>query len=653
LVIHLEEFCLPDEIWKDAGSPVKRLLVAGFCLVLLTKLILIFTLDLYSDEIFYWQESTRPALAYSDLPFMTSLLIGIGTSLGTDHAFSARFLFLLMGSSLPLLVYWVARPITNQQQALESALLTMCLPLAAFLGVLAVPDVPLLCFGLLALGGFERALRSNEWKFWLLTGIAVACGLSTHYRFFLYPLSAILFLVCYRPARSQWLNPRFWSAVSLASVGLFPILWFNITNALSSANFYFVDRHPWEFQPTGLLHVFKQAGLVTPLLYGVLVYVVWRLLERARAGNREAMLMLCFALSHLLVYLVLAPWTDATSTSIHWPLSGYLPLLVFTPSALRDIHVYYTARRSAAFAHRLLISIPALGFTGALVALAGIGSQALQQQLQPILGTDILSNKMAGWQEFAQHTQKIISTHYEGYSPVIVTDNYYTAAQTEFAGLTGRSYTLDEDKAVRDGRSAQLRLWQIDETGLLQESNKPLLFISEDSTLTVPAKFEIMNRICRISDAVDYLGELVLFSGAKRFSYYSGRLTARSETSSSAPFYPCPYPAQAWLDSPDADAVLSDTVPIAGWAFNEDIGIESVHLILDNTRVAQLDYGSQRPDVVEAMQVQSDPEAPALGFNGSLDTRKFPNGRHTLKLEIINNKGMVIYYGERTVRIAN
>lgn len=644
---------MPDVIWKDAGSPVKRLIIAGCCLLLLAKLGLIYTLDLYSDEIFYWQESTRPALAYSDLPFMTSFLIGIGTSLATDHAFFARFLFFLMGSCLPLLVYWVARPLTNQQQALESALLTLCLPLAAFLGVLAVPDVPLLCFGLLALGSFERALRSNAWKFWILTGIMVTCGLSTHYRFFLYPLAAILFLTCHRPSRSQWLNPRFWTTVVISSVGLIPILWFNFSNELSSANFYFVDRHPWEFQSSGLLHVFKQAGLVTPLLYGVFIYLLWRLLQQSRSGNREALLMLCFALAHLLVYLVLAPWTDATSTSIHWPLSGYMPLLVFTPWALREIHAYYSVRKGALFAQRLLVSVPALGFAGSIVALAGIGSQAFQHQLQPFLSTGILSNKMAGWQEFAQNTRQIISNHYAGTQPVIITDNYYTAAQTEFAGLTDRSYTFDQDKAVRDGRMAQLRLWQVDEAGLSQESNQPLLFISEDSTLTVPAKFELMNRLCRISDAVDYIGELVLFNSAKHFSYYSGRLGTRSGTAQTAPFHPCPYPAQAWLDSPAAGAVLRDTAPITGWAFNEDIGIKSVHLILDGTAVMQLEYGSQRPDVVAAMQVRSDPQAPALGFNGALDTRSFPDGRYTLKLEIINNKGMAIYYGERTIRIAN
>lgn len=636
-----------------AGLPVKRLLIIGCCLLFILKLVLAFSLDLYSDEIFYWQASTRPALAYSDLPFMTALLIGIGTTLGTDHAFSVRLLFLLLGSCLPLLVYWVARPVTNQQQALESALLTLCLPLAGFLGLLAVPDVPLLCFGLLAFGCFERALRRDELKFWLLTGLAVACGLSTHYRFFLYPFAALLYLTCYRPVRGQWHNPKLWGAMLIASIGLFPILWFNLNNQLSSASFYFVDRHPWTFQASGLLHAFKQAGLVTPPLYALFLYVIWQLFGKARGGSGEAFLFLCFSLTHLLIFLLLAPWTDATSTSIHWPLSGYMPLLVFAPSALREISAFCQKRWDAIVVHRAILCVPLLGFLGTLTALAGIGSQALQLQLQPILGSAVLSDKMAGWQEYSKHTESVIAENYTGRLPVIVTDNYYTAAQTEFAGLTAKSYTLDEDKAVRDGRIAQLQLWQVDETGLRNLPNEPLLFISEDSTLTVPAKFELLNRLCQLSEDVRYLGELALFNGSKRFSYYKARLGPQQTALSGSRYHPCPFPAQAWIDTPLAEATLHGTVPVAGWAFNEDIGIASVYLVIDETRVAQLEYGGNRPDVVEVMQVLSDPQAPALGFDGVFETGEFPNGRHRLKLEIINNQGMTLYYGERSVTIEN
>ena len=97
-----------------------RWLIAGLLLVLGLKLLLAWSLDLYSDEIFYWQASTRPALAYSDLPFMSALLAGLGTALLGNSAFGVRTLFLLMGTSIPLLVYWLARPLLPRQLALEA-----------------------------------------------------------------------------------------------------------------------------------------------------------------------------------------------------------------------------------------------------------------------------------------------------------------------------------------------------------------------------------------------------------------------------------------------------------------------------------------------------------------------------------------------------
>ena len=100
---------------------VTKLFLVGFGLLLLTKLFLAAVLDLYSDEVFYWQASTQPALAYSDLPFMTALLIGLGSSLSPGSTFAVRSLFILLGSCLPFLVYWIAKPITGNRHALESA----------------------------------------------------------------------------------------------------------------------------------------------------------------------------------------------------------------------------------------------------------------------------------------------------------------------------------------------------------------------------------------------------------------------------------------------------------------------------------------------------------------------------------------------------
>jgi len=643
---------LQDSGQRAARSPVTTFLFAGLVALLLIKVVLASLLDLYSDEVFYWQASANPAIAYSDLPFMTALLIGLGSSLDANNTLAARSLFIVLGSLLPLLVYWLAKPISDSRQAIESAALSLCLPLGGFLGLLAVPDVPLIFFGLLAVGSFERALRTDAIKFWALTGLFVALGLSTHYRFFLYPLAAILFLTLLPSERRQWRNPRLWLSIAIASVGLIPILWFNLSNQLSSASFYFVDRHPWEFSATGLLHVFKQAGLVTPPLYLLFAYTLLKMFSLAKRGDRSAALLLSFALVNILVYLLLAPWTDATSTSIHWPLSGYFPLLVYLPVTLRSAASALADHVEQLTAKRLILAIPAIGFLGTLVALLGVGSQAFQMQLQPLLGTGVLSNKMAGWEQFEQRVGDVLLQEYE-VEPLVLTDNYYTLAQVEFAGLTTRGYTLDEEKAVRDGRIAQYQLWQQDRRALEQQVAEEYLFIAEDSTLDTAAKHDLLEHLCARSGRVEPLAELNLFNGDKRFSFYKGHSLHRSATSEQPRTTACPYPAIAWIDAPAQGAELSGTVALNGWAFNEDIGIATIDLLIDGQAVGFVDYGSTREDVVQVMQVSSDPNSPNIGYNYSFDTTSVDNGLHLLEIEIVNGLGMRQRYGEREVLIRN
>jgi hypothetical protein len=639
-------------VQQGARLPVHKFLVGGIALLLLSKIFLATALDLYSDEVFYWQASANPAIAYSDLPFMTALLIGLGAALDSYNTLAARSLFILMGSSLPLLVYWIAKPITDPEHAAESAALSLCLPLAGFLGLLAVPDVPLVFFGLLAIGFFERALRTDRLLYWALTGSFVALGLCTHYRFLLYPAAAILFLILFRAEQSQWKNPRLWVCILIACLGLIPILWFNLSNQLSSASFYFVDRHPWEFQASGLLHVFKQAGLVTPPLYLLFVYTNYLMYQKASHGDRSAALLLSFSLVNVLVYLLLAPWTDATSTSIHWPLSGYFPLLIYVPFALRSaanlLGTYFTTQT----AHRLVITIPIIGFLGTLTALFGVGSQAFQLQLQPLIGAGVLSNKMAGWTQFSSHVDELLQREFAEL-PLLLTDNYYTLAQVEFAGLTRQGFTLDEEKAVRDGRITQYQLWKKDRVGLETVAASEYLFITEDSTLDISAKHDLLTGLCARTGRLAHLGELSLFNGDKRFSFYRGTALHSIDSLEKIQTSACPFPSIAWIDTPARGAQLSGIVDVNGWAFNEDIGIESITLLIDSDPIGRVDYGGSRPDVVEVMQVRSDPNSPNIGYNYNFDSNLLGNGLHRLEIEIENRLGITQRFGGRTIEVNN
>jgi hypothetical protein len=627
-------------------------LAAGMTVVLALQLLLGYRLDLYSDEIFYWQAATRPALAYSDLPFMTALLAGLGTQLGINHALAVRLPFILLGTLLPLLVVWLARPMVGRQQAVEAGLLALCIPLAGFAGLLAVPDVPLLCFGIVAIGYFDRGMRTDHLLWWLAGGTAAALGFSTHYRFLPYGAAALAFLVLFPAGRAQWRKPGLWLAASIAATGLLPILWFNLNHDLSGLGYHLLERHPWEFQWIGFLHVFKQALLVTPPLYIVLLITLWRMWQRARQGHRESQLLLCFALANLLPYLLLAPWADSTRTSIHWPLSGYLPVLVFLPECLRWLQTSLQTRLASRQARQLVLAIPLLGFAGTLVAFIGVGSQAWHDRLQPWLGDNTLSNKMAGWKPFSTHTAHLLELQFPNGGALVITDNYYTAAQVEF-GIEDRptTYTTDNDKALRDGRISQFAIWQRDARALIHEAGRDALFITEDSTLTVPEKQAVLADICRRVARVRVVDQLSLLHGEKRFTYYrlSGILPEPLPPVSA--MAGCPHPPQAWIDRPQSNAEVAGVLLIEGWVFNEGVGLREVRVILDDRIVGIGDYGLPRPDVAEVMGVLTDPNSPNLGFSLTLDTVNLAPGEHSLALELVSNSGEIQRYGDRRIKI--
>ena len=626
--------------------------------MLTVKICLAALLDLYSDEIFYWQASTRPALAYSDLPFMSALLAGMGADLFGNEALAVRSIFLLVGTSIPFLVFWLAQPLVPRVQALEAALLSLCLPLSAFLGLLAVPDVPMIFFGLLLIGLFERATRLNTVVLWISVGIVAALGMSTHYRFSLYLLSGLIYLLLSRSQRHYLRDVKLWIAVAIMSIGLLPAIKFNLDTELSGLDYHLLDRHPWQFQFEGLLHPLKQALLVTPPLYAALLITLFLVIKRARTGDHRSGLFAVFAFTHLAVYMVLAPWTDNTRTAIHWPLSGYLPLLVYLPRTLRHVHSRLTGIMSYQAVSRLLVLIPLLGFTGTLLIFMVVGSQAFNKQLQPLLGAGLLSNKMAGWDALNEHLARLLPDETGGRNMLIVTDNYYTAAQIEFGVEQAFDvFNIDNDKAVRDGRVMQYQLWQNNEYGLLNQAGKDAIFITEDSTLTIDDKLAVVSRACSIFQRLVFINQLILFNGDKSFSFYQGThvndASMKNKISQGNPQNLCPLPSQAWIDQPIDGVDLKGIVEVSGWAINDGGGIKNMQLLTNGTVSTELHRTIPRTDVIDVFEVEHDPDQPYVGFTANLDTSLLPNGWVNLVVEVTANSGETQRFRATVVRINN
>lgn len=625
--------------------------LAAALVVVLIKLVLAVRLELYSDEIFYWQASQFPALAYSDLPFMAALLAGLGTELLGHSPLGVRALFLLCGTTLPLLIFWVALPIQGPRHALMSAGLSLCMPMLALMGLLAVPDAALLMFGLLFIGFLERATRLGNTSWWIYAGFAAALGLCTHYRFSLYILAALLFFVLDKRQWHFWRLPRFWLAGGIASLGLYPAIRFNFFNQLSGLDYHLVDRHPWQFQLEGLLHPLIQATVVTPLLYACLLYTLWQLLKFSRQGNERALLFSLFALTNLGVYMFLSPWSDTTRTTVHWPLSGYLPLLVYAPLTLqlllRQLELKFTQKKAI----RMIGLVPASGILGSVLLFAGIGSQGFNQSLQQFIGPGVLSNKMAGWSPLVDHLQQLKTQNGFTTDMLVVTDNYYTAAQIRFATGNERVYTTDTNKSIRDGRLTQYQIWGLDTNGLLENWSADAIFITEDSTLDSLEKASVMMNVCGLFSQVELLDQLFLFQGDKIFSFYLAKGLRPADMKRTS-FPECPMPSDSWLDAPDRDSDLIGQYQISGWAINNS-GVSQINVLLDGALVAQTSRTIERQDVVTLKNTIADPGAPILGFAVEVDTTLLRNGNYQLELELVTGSGERQRTGSRTVRVNN
>jgi 4-amino-4-deoxy-L-arabinose transferase-like glycosyltransferase len=614
---------------------------------LLTKLFLGWRLELYSDEIFYWQASQFPAIAYSDLPFMAALLAGLGNDLFGNHPLAVRSLFLGLGSLIPLLVFWLARPLTGQK-ALESALLSFCVPMVALMGLLAVPDVPLIICGLLFIGFLERATRLDSNRYWLLSGLMVALGMCTHYRFVVYPASAFLYMSFSKSQWHHWRKPAFWLAALIATAGLLPTIIFNISHDLSGVGYHLNERHPWQFQTDGLLQPLIQAAVVTPLMFVLAWITLFWLYRQSRQGNNRAGLMLAFAAGHILLFMVLAPWSDTTRTTVHWPLSGYLPLLVYMPVVLRKLYAQLAERFNQALASKATRAIPVTGLVGTGLLLIGLGSQGFNDSLQSIVGTDVLSNKMAGWQPLSDKIDQMKADGIIENNALLVTDNYYTAAQIGFRQPDSLVYTSDQDKTVRDGRDTQYRIWERDLTALSKLTGRDAIVITEDSTLDINEKSVVMKTACGLFANINYLDSLWLYQGDKRFTFYQAKQIGGNDPDSL-----CPLPALIWLDNIEPGATLSGEYDISGWAVAPELDIERITIQLNRSEAVSGTRRIERLDVVDAMNGETDPAAPLLGFSMTLDTRNYSNGGYELSVLVERSGGERELAAIRRISIKN
>jgi hypothetical protein len=484
-----------------------------FFAALLLKVVIAATLSPFGDEAFYWQESLSPAWGYSDLPPLTAWLIGLSEGAFGHGCLAMRLPFLLIGAALPWQVGAIAHRLGGEVARWQAATFAMLLPLVGSMGVLALPDVPLTFAIVLSTQGLLAALETNRIRDWGLLGIGLAIAWMTHYRAAMPILAGLLFLLATPRGRMQWRRPGLWLAMTVAGLGLIPLVIYNVAARGAGVAFQLVERNPWRFHADALVQPLEQAVACTPLAWAVLLWALWQAWHRRRQAPFDVIATV--AGSFVVLYFVLGLFADDVRFRAHWPLPGFVLLCAVLPSLLANAGRTWRRIALAGFA---------LAGVGLLAGLGYLGLAASPDGARLMTGLKAFPSNFTGWRESSEAVSARLA---EDPSALIVADNFMLAAELRFAfGGARVVYTLDSPLNTKHGRAPQLAAWGIDESGLARHAGRRVLLVVDETSLRERERRAWLTSVCSRVDIAGAAQRLDLFDGRRRFAVYGA--TARA-----------------------------------------------------------------------------------------------------------------------------
>lgn len=591
-------------------------------LITAVKLVVAARLPLFVDEAFYWQEGQHLAAAYSDLPGLTAWLARLGVELGGNHVLALRLPFLAIGAMLPWLVSRIATRWFGAVAGWQAGSLTLLMPLSATLGMLAVPDVPMALAAVLCLDAGARLLRNVDAAAAVKLSLGLVIGALSHYRFIGVIMVGFIALLLLPQGRRTLRDPRVWVALAVGVMAWLPLLAWNADNQDAGLKFQVVERHPWAFQWSGLWFLVIQPMLVTPIL----CIAMWKVaLAGTRSGGGARAQWRYFglvgAVSTLAIF-ALGFFTDVERISFHWPLPGYLALLVAVPVVLNGWPRWL--RRTGWW---LAGAGLGLAFSYYLVA----SSPGLREQLA---GDKYYPRNFAGWAPLADEVRRELAGMPPGTR--VLAGNFKVGAELGFQLRDPRIEVLRHPLNDKHGRTAQLGLW-----GLLHDGQRdaPMLLVLSPSDQRYRDLLERYHDICAQVGPLPPPRVVSQDHGYQRFLLF--KLPAQRIDG------PCVTPAMAWVDAPLQDEKVAERMEVRGWAFKDGVGLSRVELLIDGQPVGDAVYG-RAYDITAAWKISTDPQHPRVAFDATLDTRQLAPGKHWLGMTLYGNDGSVEQWQEQS-----
>jgi 4-amino-4-deoxy-L-arabinose transferase-like glycosyltransferase len=407
-----------EQSLRAAPRPRADVWIAGLAvatvLLLPIRLWLDTHLELMFDEAYYALWSRHLAWCYLDHPPMVAVWIRASTWLFGNHEFGVRALGTLAAAAGGPLVYLLSwRLFESRAEAAFAGLLYCAMLLIAAGAIIITPDTPLLFFWSIAVYAVIRVYRDDDWRWWMVAGVAMGLALQSKYTALLLGAGIVASMAFVPEMRRWWHHPAPYAAGAVAVAIFAPALvwnyehgWASFEKQLGRARWYdFSLRYVGEF-------LGSQIGLLTPCIFVLAAVGAWLALRRAPDKTREPAVLLPSLIGPMLVYFLFH--------SLHARVQGNWLAPAYPVLAVLAAHAAFQARdltghlRSAVMLSRRW-ALP-VGFAFAAVAYLQAASGLLP--LDPAKDPTAL---MVGWSQLARHVDDVARREDAGY---VLTSSY-------------------------------------------------------------------------------------------------------------------------------------------------------------------------------------------------------------------------------------
>ncbi|MCK5242942.1 glycosyltransferase family 39 protein, partial [bacterium] len=407
----------------------KKLFLITLSAITLFRLFFITQFNLAPDEAYYWTWSRHLDWSYFDQGPMLALIIGFFTAIfGSTSEWSVR-----LGSViLSVISSWIFfKLVTNCFRSSRAAwyafLAFQSIMLMSVGAVLMMHDSIMMCFWILCLYFFQRALMASWTPGWLFGSFALGLGALSKYTMALFVPCLLLFLILSPKHRIWWKRPHLYLAGALTLLLISPILIWNIQH--DWASFGHVGdlggaKKIWSFSWKPILNFLGgQLGVISPVLAAFCFYapiVGWKKWKQQVPSSGSYLYLACFT-APILGFFFLLSWR--TEVYANWPAPAY-------PAAIALLAGWLIALFSSQHAKiARLLAIIGIGLAGSVTFLVHLEAA---YNILPFKGRAAQSaDRIRGWTQVG----KITGHHLEKLKSKSETPVFLAARRYQLAGI--------------------------------------------------------------------------------------------------------------------------------------------------------------------------------------------------------------------------